>query len=226
MTQGIVLVEHDQTIEAGAKRARLEVTIAAGYELAYEKTLFVAKGTVVPWKLVPAGFDFLDKWEAAAPLWRYGVLAEDVGGPAERERTQAVTKDLRVLLYAHELVFVRRCDPGERFLRVWQEEMAGGGEPRLAFLRALHLAKPMLCTLPASWLPQPVMTNNRQWLINTGQEKGKTRAERRSKALPDDFVVLEYQPGRFVRCRKGQEEFMRRRLAKLSGTREERQADG
>gem|GEM_PF-1205736 len=222
MTQGIVLGEHDQTIESGASRVHLEVRIGGELWPEFDKTLFVARGTVVPWKLLPAGFGFLDKWEMAAPLWRYGVLAQDIGTAEERRRTEAVTKDLRVLLYAHELLFVRRCATGERFLQVWQEEMAGGGEPRLAFLRALHQVKPILCTLPASWLPQPVMTNNRQWLINTGQDRTATRQERRSRSLPEDFVVVEYLPGKFVRCRRGQEEFIRRRLAGLAGSREDR----
>jgi len=148
---GLLLRGEDEAIRREA-RAR-HVPFAASDELigAFERTAIVQAGAPVPWELLAFGFRFLERWDAAAPLWRQDVLARDVGNAGERERTQALAVDLRVPLYACELVFVRRSPGGEALLHAWGEEAAGGGEPRLAFLRALCRAKPLFLALPRTW---------------------------------------------------------------------------
>jgi hypothetical protein len=80
--------------------------------------------------------------DAAAPLWRYGVLAADLGSEKERERTAAVTRDLRLLVHAVELLFVADTPSGRRLIEIWRSECTGGCDERLAFLRALFMVKP------------------------------------------------------------------------------------
>lgn len=181
-------------VRAGKKR-HIQVIAQEGWELPAETTLFVAQGVNIPWRLLDAGFHFLERWEAAAPLWRYGKIAADLGGPKEQKRTLALVKDLRVPVYGHELLFVRDCDGGRQLLEAWRGECDGGDE-RLAFLRALCRVKPIFLALP------------RSWLYETGTSQ---RAERRRHKSA--LVKVEIAPGRYVRCRPGDEEMMKKRYS-------------
>lgn len=149
---GLYLTQMNQGIISEAIARGLEVTQGSRPRIAYDSTLIVGSGVAIPWDLLDAGWGFLERWEAAAPLWRYGVLAADVGTDEERERTKALTLDLRVPLRAPELLFLRRCDAAEALLSAWVEESVGDAEPRLAFLRALCRVKPQFLDLPRSWL--------------------------------------------------------------------------
>jgi len=134
--RGIVVVgAGDKAIQAKAKRAKLPVTIGKLGPPPYEKTLFVAPGTEVPWDLLPAAWHFLERWDAAVPLWRYGVNAADVGTPSERKRTETIVRDLRVLLHSHELLFVRKNDAGSALMAAFVEELGGQGSERTQGVR-------------------------------------------------------------------------------------------
>jgi len=195
MKDVLILREPDKQAQAQAKKYRLAVVIAKGSlaEIEFDRALIVAPGTTIPWDLVRHGFHFLKRWDAAAPLWRYGKVAADVGGPAEQKRTQKVTRDLRILLYAHELVFVRDSPDGRALLAAWQEEMVGDGEPRLAFLRAVYRVKPLFLTLPRTWSSEV-------------QRRRKERPVRRQSGRTVGLVRVEVAPGRYVRCKAGDEE--------------------
>lgn len=196
MRDVLVLRRDDERMRAQAKPLGLVVEVRDGWELTGERTLFVEPGASVAWPMVPAGFHFLHRWDAAAPLWRYGVLAKDVGTPEERKRTEVLIGDLRVLLYSHELLFVRDSEGGRAFGQALAEEAAAGGEMRLAFLRAMHRTKPILCTLPRTWLPDV-------------QEQSVQVAHHR-KATPTpvrdgNLVLVEVRRNVFVKCHPGDE---------------------
>ena len=195
MKDVLILREPDKQVQAQAKRHRLEVVIAEGSlaETEFDRALIVAPGTVIPWDLLRHGFHFLQRWDAAAPLWRYGKVAADMGAPAEQKRTQKVTRDLRVLLYAHELLFVRDSPDGRALLATWEQEMVGGGpSARLAFLRAVYRVKPLFLTLPRTWSSEV-------------QRRPKERPVRRH-GRRSNLVRVEIAPGRYVRCKPGDEE--------------------
>jgi len=159
--------------------------------------------------LIPAGMHFLERWDVAAPLWRYGVLAKDQGTPSDQKRTEAVIRDLRVLLYAHELLFVRDSPDGRRFLETWRAECGDGNgtgsDERLAFLRALYLVKPLFCALPRSWLAD---------LQKRAEQDARTA---RSRAMSHQQVMVRVQigPNVFVSCPEGQEEKTKERFARM-----------
>lgn len=180
----------DAVIESRARKAGLQVVCDDSLPLAFEKTLFVEAGTRVPFHLLNAAWHFLERWDAAVPLWRYGVLAADVGTTGERQATQAVIRDLRVLLHATELLFVRKNEAGQALLAAW---LAEEGERRLAFLRALYTVKPRLCVLPATWL-----------LDGAPQAAASRRGAPMHAGRP--LVRVELQPGRFVKVHEGDEE--------------------
>ena len=186
----IVLRQDNAQHRMEAKRRRLPLAVQDGWQMPAERVLFVGADQGVPWPLVESGFGALDTWEMACPLWRYGVLAQDVGTTAERERTKALCFDLRVPLMEPGLLFARQCEASERMIETWRRECEGGGDERLAFLRALCLVKPRLLTLPRSWLAPEALA------VPSGN-RAATGGVR--------FVHVEIAPGRYVQCLPGEE---------------------
>lgn len=104
---------------------------------------------------IATGFDVLDTWQVAVPLRSYTELAGEAGTPEDRDRTRELIGDLRVMVYDPRLVFVRRSSDTLAFIETWQAEAADGGDPALAFLRALYQAQLLTLALPVSWTGKP-----------------------------------------------------------------------
>lgn len=195
-SKGIVLLGgRDKVIEGRAKSSGLEVHFSDVIKLAFDKTLITEPGVEVPFDLIGAAWHFLERWDAAVPLWRYGKTAADVGTAAERVRTEAVVRDLRVLLHSVELLFVRDNEDGRALVAAYREELQDSQEKRLAFLRALYRVKPRLCVLPRSWLAQVFQRSKLDARALRGRRRTGTR-----------LVTVEIGPGRFVKCNPGDEE--------------------
>ena len=128
---GIVLAGPDQDIQKRAAGKSFDVVVDPKMPLAFYKTLFVEPGTQIPWDLLPAAWHFLERWDAAVPLWRYGITAEEVGSSQDRKHTQAIIRDLRVLLHAVELLFIRGSELGKELHQIYVDQLAGGGDKRL-----------------------------------------------------------------------------------------------
>ena len=191
------------------RRMGVGLIVADGWALRDERTAFIAPTVDMPWDLLSAGEHFLERWHAAAPLWRYGVLAADVGTPSERERTQAVTLDLRIPLYAPDLLFIRRGTEGERLLSTWREECTPGDDERLAFLRALCRVKPLFLALPRSWLRE----RDTATALPQGVRLGPGLP---LKPQPHSRLVhVEIAPGRYVCCRPEETQQYREQFAKM-----------
>ncbi len=198
---GILLQVPDKQTLLSANRAGLPVAIGELVPVPFERTLIVAPAIEIPWDLLAAGFRFLERWDAAAPLWRYGVLAKDIGAPAERVRTEALTLDLRVPVYACELLFVRDSPEARRLLEVWQAERQYGPDSRLAFLRALYRVKPLFCALPRGWLREAA--------------QAVKPAPRRPSRSAGGLVHVEIAPGRYVCCRPEEVERYRAQFERM-----------
>lgn len=238
-TRGILVLGKDKAIESGARREGLPLEHGTAPALPFDRTLIVEAGTRVPWDLLPAAWHFLERWDAAVPLWRYGKTAEDVGTAEERKRTRAVVRDLRVLLHSVELLFVRNTADGRALVGAYVEEMGaltltpqpplpsererGGERPsererggqRLAFLRAFYRVKPRMCVLPMTWMAE-VAARAAQ---DEKQGVRRIRADQEQRPL----VRVEIAPGRFVKCYAGDEEQVRARYANTGRMRHDRQ---
>lgn len=209
--RGIVLRDASASVPRSAKIAGFQMIRQDSDALPWERTLFIRGEVNVPGELLAIGFDFLDKWECAAPMWRYDVIASDVARGEDARRTVELIHDLRVPLYAYELLFMRDCERGQALLKIWDEECMAftGTDPRLAFVRALYRVKPLFLALPNSWL-------------------GGTGAGRRTSANVARITTLvplvrvEIAPGRFVRCRQGDEEKVRREFEERALSRAQR----
>lgn len=128
-------------------------SVQAAPSVPFARTLIWTTTLELKYQLVPVGFRLLDKWDMAVPLFDYTTLACHVGSDQEREQTQAVIRDLRVLLYDTRLIFVKKHSAGVEVISRWTEE---AGERRLAFLRALYQVKPLVCALPITWVGKDV----------------------------------------------------------------------
>jgi len=201
---GILTMGRNVKISSRARRLGLQLRQGRKWKPGWERTLFVSGEYEVPWDLLPSGFHFLQRWDAAAPLWRYGVLAEDVGTPGERTRTKKMTLDLRILLYEPGLLFIRNSEAGLALLETWRAECRRGSDERLAFLRALHIVKPKFCALPRSWLAEEAQR---------AQQDARTDKNVRDTLKP--LVRVEIAPGRFVKCHAGDEERVKARFERL-----------
>ena len=209
---GILTMGRNVKISASARRLGLQLRQGRKWKPGWERTLFVSGEYAVPWDLLPAGFHFLQRWDAAAPLWRYGVLAADVGTGGERKRTQKVTLDLRILLYEPGLLFIRKSEAGLALLDTWRDECRRGDDERLAFLRALHIVKPKFCALPRSWLAEEPQ-----------RSKQDARTDKNVRGTLKPLVQVEIAPGRFVKCHAGDEEKAKERFERLQRGRKRQQ---
>jgi len=118
-------------------------------QIPYARTLFWNSKLSLRAELYPAGVGLLERWEVAVPIPDYNTLAAHVGSEADRAYTQELIHDLRVPVYEPGVLFLRRCQAGFDLLAAWNDE---SGERRLAFLRALYRAKPLVLALPSVWL--------------------------------------------------------------------------
>jgi predicted O-methyltransferase YrrM len=150
---GVVLRQEDPPARKRAAAAGFGVAVSQGWAAPWPRTVFVADARNLPWDLLPVGFELLAKWDVAAPFSSDQVLAEQIGTSEDRERTRAIVRDLRIPVYAHELLFVRDNGAGRMFTEHWRADCDGGDE-RLAFVRALAAVKPWFCVLPRVWLAE------------------------------------------------------------------------
>lgn len=125
--------------------------VADGPRVAFDKTLIWHPKAKLRTELIVPGFNFLETWEIACPLYSYDELAAHIGNDAARERTKAVIRDLRVPVYDTRLIFARRCENVDRLFAAWDKESASGDDERLTFMRAFYQVKPLMLALPVTW---------------------------------------------------------------------------
>lgn len=200
----IVIRADDKTARARARQLRATIEVTDSWHVD-GPTLFA--GAPIPWPLVPAGFKYLEHWDAACPLWRYGILAESLGTEAEREATRRVALDLRVPVFESGLLFVADTELGRRLVEVWRRECEESRDERLAFLRSLYIVKPRLCALPRSWLVE-------EHAAKIGKRSGRSRAQ--------TLVQVQIGPNQFVKCKLGDEAAVQERFRKMRERRERR----
>lgn len=224
----LVIGQDDKTARVRCKQLGIELVVSDGWEVR-GPTLFAR--APVPWDLVRAGFEFLARWDAAAPLWRYGVLAETLGSKDERKRTKEITRDLRLLVHAPELLFVADTELGRALVETWRRECgdepgnefladehsagrppAGTLDERLAFVRALYVVKPRFCTLPRSWLAEETVRAVRDVRASEG----------RRKPMAQPLVTVQVRPGVAVKCKPGDEGAVLKRYQMMLAGREEK----
>lgn len=151
MTRGIVIRVDSVAARERADRLGLGLEVRQDWAMPWEHVMFACPAVSIPWDIVLDGFELTSRWDIAAPLSVEWLRACDVGSDADRLATEAVCGDLAQPLYSSALMFARRTESAARCFAAWADEDHDGDE-RLAFLRALHIAKPLICALPRWWL--------------------------------------------------------------------------
>ncbi len=194
--RGVVLRQEDAAMAARARAAGCAVVVQAGWDIPFEQTLFAAPGLRLDEGLINAGMRWAETWDLAAPLIGPGALAAGMGGPSARERAQGLMHDLRVPLYATEMIFAQQNETARRFLEAWAEASANE-DARLAFLVALYQVKPRILALPKVWILR----------------EGRVAAAPRATIAPPEpagrqaskLVSVQIAPGKFIKCFPGEE---------------------
>lgn len=141
-----------EPFEAAFHLTKLELTLTVGDPcISFHKTMCWSPEIPLRPELVGAGFAFLDTWEIAAPLLSYDELAVHIGSEADRAKTAAIVRDLRIPVYDTRLLFIKNCDNTKRLFDRWTDEREAGGDERLAFMRAFYEVKPLMLALPVTW---------------------------------------------------------------------------
>ena len=149
---GIMVTGNDDTARTLLEKHTDKLNIEYGEPaLLWSKTIIWKPPVSMPWRLVPIALGLLNTWQILAPLCDYRIRAHDIGTDAEKARTKAVIRDLRVKVYETGLIFIRRSSDTERFMDRWRQEFDGGSNRNLAFLRALYKEKPFILALPRTW---------------------------------------------------------------------------
>jgi hypothetical protein len=144
--QSSVLVAEQRRSLMAAKYPGVPIEEYTGYPDKYGRFLIWDQSAELRHDLILTGFHLLSKWQIAAPLLDYNILAESVGTAEERKETKVVIHDLRVPVYDSRVLFVRQCRETRKLFKLWAE-----GDD-LAFLRALYQTRPIINALPPSWI--------------------------------------------------------------------------
>jgi len=167
----------------------------------------------IPWDLVDYGLHFCERWDAAAPLWRYGVLAKDVGSDEDRKRTEAVVRDLRVPLYACELLFVQKtADWASAAERLGRGRQTGRRPTDGVPARALPGETTILrvAAFVAGWTGRyPSAASQSRGPAATGSRPRRNSDPSRTLGAggpATQLVRVKLGPGVYVRCHPGDEQ--------------------
>lgn len=145
LTNGDYNPHHQAKIDIEVKRA--PPLLQFSKNMIYDGTFKRARDD-----LIPVGFKMLDKWQIVVPLHSYTELACDIGTDEDKRITKEVVHDLRCMVFEPRFMFVRKCQDMERLLHLWQEEKKRGQNEKLAFLRAVYQAKPLILHTPVTWI--------------------------------------------------------------------------
>ena len=152
---GIVTsIESLKLDKLGSSANSLAITKSSEPSIPYLYT-FYYRGGKFREEMLPLTFELLQKWEMAAPIESFDILAATIGTKEERAYTESIIGDLRVPVYDTKQVYFRRCAATFKFVEAWKAEIYrysdAINDTRLAFLRALYLNPLLILALPPSW---------------------------------------------------------------------------
>lgn len=150
MTTGVMLRQDSE-------QAREAVRSAPGWELVdnpfeCDRTLLWMPTAEINLAEFGPVLKWLERFEVAAPLRPYDILAKDIGSEEERTASLPLLLDLRQPVYDSRVVLIHNCPRARNLIRTWaKQEMREGEDADLAFLRAVWRVKPLILALPKTW---------------------------------------------------------------------------
>lgn len=195
----------------------------------FSETLYVDAET--EFKISPdIGFDLLDRWDvviAEAETRSLQMTFRD--NRNEACKTATWLKTPHILYHNSGMIFWRKNETTDRLFELWKREWEKykGWDEQIALLRALLLSKALFLNVPFTWNcrgPQGAYMLYHRFASRAARKhRGATiivRHGRRGFPMTpsEPLVQVELEPGRFVKCRRGDEqrviEFFQRQKGK------------
>lgn len=192
----------------------------------FEETLYVDADT--EFKSSPASvLAFLDRWDFVVAETETRSLRDSIHGPKEAQWTARAFGSEHLAYHNSGLFAWRRNERTLRLFELWGEEWQrfSGWDEQVALLRALLRSDAVYLTLPYTWNCREgnkAIFLHHRFGSRTARNARRPLPRRRPTIKLPDFVLVEYMPGQFVRCRHGQEQFMKERLSRLHQITEQR----
>ena len=197
----------------------------------FERSLYVDAET--EFKRSPAeGFALLDRWDfVVAEAETRSLATIHPSNRQEPEETAAWIGTPHILYHNSGMFFWRRSEQVLALFDLWHEEWLRyqGWDEQVALLRAILKSDALCLNVPFTW--------NCRWAETAyfvyhrfaskaarkykGIYRGETVAGRRFAPAepPAPLVTVELEPGRFVKCRAGDEDRVREHYQKSKGAR-------
>lgn len=188
----------------------------------FEQSLYVDADTEFLNSPVPA-FEMLAKWDLLIAETETRSLKDSIAGTAESHWTASWLETPHLLYHNSGMIFWRKNDITRKLFDLWSEEWQrfSGWDEQVALLRALLRSDAVYLTVPFSWNcregARTTLLHHRFGTKTARKFGGRSRqpitvtsraarGNHEGKPPAIELVRVEISPGRFVRCRKGEEE--------------------
>jgi hypothetical protein len=185
----------------------------------FEQTLYVDAET--EFKISPAiGFDLLEKWDfVIAEAETRSLAATFQDNRTEASKTAAWLKTPHILYHNSGMMFWKTNEATKRLFELWSEEWQKykGWDEQIALLRALLRSEVLFLNVPYTWNcrgPQGAYMLYHRFASRAARKHiGSAIIVHGRRGVPMvpilPLVQVELEPGRFVKCHKGDEERVR-----------------
>lgn len=184
----------------------------------FERSLYVDADTVFQSSPEPA-FKLLDRWDFIVAETETRSLIDTVAGPSESRDTAEWLGTPHILYHNSGMLFWRKNKATSRLFDLWSEEWQRfqNWDEQVALLRALLRSDVLFLNVPFTWNcregKKAFFLHHQFGTQIVRQYRGRSTASwGRWQQQAQQLVRVEVSPGRFVRCRAGEEEQVMKRF--------------
>jgi hypothetical protein len=184
----------------------------------FEQTLYVDADTEFM-NTPEHGYRLLERWDVVVAETETRSLLNGIAGAAECQWSSNHYGTPYLAYHNSGMVFWRKNEGTDKLFKLWAEEWQrfSGWDEQAALLRALMRWDGLFLTVPYSWNCREGRKSiflHHRFGSRSARSGGRPARQRHPMAMMRDMVTVEFMPGKFVRCRPGQEEFMKERLSR------------
>jgi len=185
----------------------------------FEQTLYVDAET--EFKISPMiGFDLLERWDfVIAEAETRSLAATFQDNRTEASKTATWLKTPHILYHNSGMMFWRTNEATKRLFELWSEEWLKykGWDEQIALLRALLRSEALFLNVPYTWNcrgPQGAYMLYHRFASRAARKhRGSMIIVHGRRGVPMvpllPLVQVEFEPGRFVKCHRGDENRVR-----------------
>jgi len=184
-------------------------------------------------------FKLLDRWDFILAETENRSLIDTIAGPGETTWTAEWLGTPHLLYHNSGMLFWRKNEAVKELFDLWSEEWLRfqNWDEQVALLRALLRSKAIYCHVPYIWncresnkaaLVYHRFGTRAAWKFPRTRKPDREVRPQRGTVKPSSIplVRVEVMPGRFVRCKPGDEEKIKARYDHLRRRKAQRRRDG